>query len=247
MFGSRSHKITIDNELYDRLEKADLQAMAWAEEPVDLVTAADVFMYVGALERVTALAASMLRADGLFAFSVERHAGLVTGGTAVAEPGHRFNNTLLIASGEQFLASPERLQTEAFGNAALFVVAKDSGELCAVAERLEGSLTGCLYTDTRGSDDALHDRIEPALRARVGRLLNDKMPTGVAVTAAMNHGGPYPSTGHPGFTAVGIDAPKAAIPTDSTNGREPGSYRGSPALPLPMRLRRTRRRWFPLR
>jgi NADP-dependent aldehyde dehydrogenase len=37
-------------------------------------------------------------------------------------------------------------------------------------------------------------------------LLNDKMPTGVAVTPAMNHGGPYPATGHPGFTAVGIPA-----------------------------------------
>ena len=32
------------------------------------------------------------------------------------------------------------------------------------------------------------------------------MPTGVAVSPAMNHGGPYPSTGHPGFTAVGIPA-----------------------------------------
>jgi NADP-dependent aldehyde dehydrogenase len=44
------------------------------------------------------------------------------------------------------------------------------------------------------------------LRTKVGRLLNDKMPTGVAVTPAMNHGGPYPATGHPGFTAVGIPA-----------------------------------------
>jgi 2,5-dioxopentanoate dehydrogenase len=26
------------------------------------------------------------------------------------------------------------------------------------------------------------------------------------VSPAMNHGGPYPSTGHPGFTAVGIPA-----------------------------------------
>ena len=41
---------------------------------------------------------------------------------------------------------------------------------------------------------------------RVGRILNDKMPTGVAVSPAMNHGGPYPATGHPGFTAVGIPA-----------------------------------------
>jgi 2,5-dioxopentanoate dehydrogenase len=44
------------------------------------------------------------------------------------------------------------------------------------------------------------------LRQKVGRLLNDKMPTGVAVSPAMNHGGPFPSTGHPGFTAVGIPA-----------------------------------------
>ena len=48
--------------------------------------------------------------------------------------------------------------------------------------------------------------IARALRPRVGRLLNNKMPTGVAVSPAMNHGGPYPSTGHPGFTAVGIPA-----------------------------------------
>jgi hypothetical protein len=39
-----------------------------------------------------------------------------------------------------------------------------------------------------------------------GRLLTDKMPTGFAVSPAMNHGGPYPATGHPGFTPVGIPA-----------------------------------------
>jgi NADP-dependent aldehyde dehydrogenase len=133
-------------------------------------------------------------------------ADVVTGGAAVKAPGHRFANTLLRASGDRFLASPEALQTEAFGNAALLVVARDPGQLVTIVETLEGSLTGSFYTDTRGADDALHDRLEPLLRPRVGRLLNDKMPTGVAVTPAMNHGGPFPSTGHPGFTAVGIPA-----------------------------------------
>ena len=52
----------------------------------------------------------------------------------------------------------------------------------------------------------LYERIAPHLRRRVGRLLNDKMPTGVLVVPSMNHGGPYPATGHPGFTAVGIPA-----------------------------------------
>ena len=40
----------------------------------------------------------------------------------------------------------------------------------------------------------------------MGRLINDKMPTGVAVSPAMSHGGPFPATGHPGFTSVGIPA-----------------------------------------
>jgi NADP-dependent aldehyde dehydrogenase len=67
-------------------------------------------------------------------------------------------------------------------------------------------LTGCIYTDAEGADESHYRRIEPVLRKKVGRLLNDKMPTGVAVVPAMNHGGPYPATGHPGFTAVGLPA-----------------------------------------
>ncbi|HYP16007.1 MAG TPA: aldehyde dehydrogenase family protein [Opitutus sp.] len=133
-------------------------------------------------------------------------AQVVTGGRRVEAPGQRFQNTLLRVSGDRFLAAPEALQTEAFGNAALFVVVKDDAELARVIEQLEGNLTGCIYSDSRGADDAQHALHEGALRRRVGRLLNDKMPTGVAVSPAMNHGGPYPSTGHPGFTAVGIPA-----------------------------------------
>jgi NADP-dependent aldehyde dehydrogenase len=131
-------------------------------------------------------------------------AELVTGGSPLA--GNRFANTLLRASGEQFLSSPEKLQTEAFGNASLMVLVRDAAQAAEVLAHLAGSLTGSIYSDTRGHDDALYTQLAPILRARVGRFLNDKMPTGVAVTAAMNHGGPFPATGHPGFTAVGIPA-----------------------------------------
>jgi NADP-dependent aldehyde dehydrogenase len=122
-------------------------------------------------------------------------------GTGYCQP-----NTLLRASGQQFLEAPDALQTEAFGNAALAVVAEDIEEACRVIEHLEGNLTGCVYSHTGGQDDAAYDQIAFRLRPKVGRLLNDKMPTGVAVSPAMNHGGPYPATGHPGFTAVGIPA-----------------------------------------
>jgi NADP-dependent aldehyde dehydrogenase len=130
-------------------------------------------------------------------------AHLLTGGAPIG-PGHRFSNTLLSVSGAQFLAQPEKLQTEAFGNATLCVLAEDLDQAASILSKFEGNLTGGLYSDTNGSDDALYVLLEPLLRARVGRLLNDKMPTGVAVSPAMNHGGPFPATGHPGFTAVGI-------------------------------------------
>jgi NADP-dependent aldehyde dehydrogenase len=133
-------------------------------------------------------------------------ARIVTGGAPAAGPGYRFGNTLLRVDGSRFVAEPARLQTEAFGNVTLMVVARDAAEAGAVLDSLEGNLTGSFYTDTRGADDTLCDALAPRLRTRVGRLLNDKMPTGVAVTPAMNHGGPFPATGHPGFTAVGIPA-----------------------------------------
>jgi alpha-ketoglutaric semialdehyde dehydrogenase len=133
-------------------------------------------------------------------------AQIVTGGDDVSAQGGHFPNTLLRVSGEQFLAAPETLQTEAFGNASLFVVVRDAEQAAAVLEQLDGNLTAGIYSDTRGSDDALYEKLAPLLRTRAGRLLNDKMPTGVAVSPAMNHGGPFPATGHPGFTAVGIPA-----------------------------------------
>src|SRR5690606_20454391 len=55
-----------------------------------------------------------------------------------------------------------------------------------------------------GSDDAFAAMLMPLLRPRVGRLIVDRMPTGVAVSPAQNHGGPYPATSHPGFTSVGM-------------------------------------------
>jgi NADP-dependent aldehyde dehydrogenase len=78
--------------------------------------------------------------------------------------------------------------------------------MAAVVRTIAGNLTGSIYTDAAGADDTGYATLEPLLRTRVGRLLNNKMPTGVAVSPAMNHGGPYPSTGHAGYTAVGFPA-----------------------------------------
>ncbi len=58
--------------VYDRLEKADLQDFSYSGPKADLVTAADVFMYIGALDRVVGAVAGLLAGGGLFAFSVEK-------------------------------------------------------------------------------------------------------------------------------------------------------------------------------
>ncbi len=133
-------------------------------------------------------------------------AEVLTGGEPASEPGYRFQNTLLRVSGAQFLSQPDALQTEAFGPATLAVVVADEEQAIAVSKSIEGSLTATVYSAADGADNPLCERLMRELRRRVGRLINDKMPTGVAVSPAMNHGGPFPATGHPGFTAVGIPA-----------------------------------------
>jgi predicted TPR repeat methyltransferase len=62
-------------KIYDRLDKADLQSLRLPEGGADLVTAADVFMYVGALDDVVPAIAKGLAKGGFFAFSVEAHDG----------------------------------------------------------------------------------------------------------------------------------------------------------------------------
>ncbi len=150
----------------------------------------------GVLRRLAGAVAGLKRAGAL----------LLAGGRALPGPGFRFENTLFRIDGRQFLRDPAAFQTEAFGSLAMLVVAGDADELRAIVRAFEGSLTGAIFSGPGDTDKELYDLVEPVLRRKVGRLLDDKMPTGVAVSPAMNHGGPFPATGHPGFTAVGFPA-----------------------------------------
>jgi len=133
-------------------------------------------------------------------------AELIGRGSAETSPGFRARPALLRVSGAKFLTDPAKFQEEMFGPGSLVVVAADEDELVAVASHLHASLTGSFYTASDGSDDAAYDRLFPIIAGKCGRVMNDKMPTGVAVSPAMMHGGPFPAGGHPGFTAVGIPA-----------------------------------------
>lgn len=134
----------------------------------------------------------------------EAGAKVLAGGAPAASGSCSYENTVLETTGQSFLESAQQLQGEAFGNATMIVRTASVEETRDVIRSLEGNLTGCVYSATDGGDDAGYDVVAPELRARVGRLINDKMPTGVALSPAMNHGGPFPATSHPGFSAVGI-------------------------------------------
>ncbi|RJT38697.1 methyltransferase domain-containing protein [Mesorhizobium waimense] len=73
--------------VYDLLAKADLQDFVHTGPKADLVVAADVFIYVGALERVVRSIAGLLAGDGLFAFSVET---LMDEGGFALQPSRRY-------------------------------------------------------------------------------------------------------------------------------------------------------------
>ncbi|MGH6654397.1 MAG: aldehyde dehydrogenase (NADP(+)), partial [Actinocrinis sp.] len=49
-------------------------------------------------------------------------------------------------------------------------------------------------------------RVGRLLAERAGRVVYNGWPTGVAVTHAQQHGGPYPATTAPAYTSVGATA-----------------------------------------
>ncbi|MDR7033246.1 methyltransferase domain-containing protein [Mesorhizobium sp. BE184] len=97
--------------IYDRLEKADLQDFRYDGPEPDLVAAADVFMYVGALEHVVRKIAGALADKGLFAFSVEK---LADKGNFALQPSRRYAHSkvylrqVLAASGLSVLSLDEK-------------------------------------------------------------------------------------------------------------------------------------------
>jgi alpha-ketoglutaric semialdehyde dehydrogenase len=102
-----------------------------------------------------------------------------------------------------FLANPA-LEAEIFGPSSLLIVCQDEADMLAVAEHVEGQLTATVHATA--DDRALAARLLPALERKVGRILFNGFPTGVEVSHAMVHGGPFPSTSDSRSTSVGASA-----------------------------------------
>src|SRR5690554_1990945 len=110
---------------------------------------------------------------------------------------------LFAASAESFLKS-DALQAEVFGAASLVVECDDIDQVKAVAENLEGQLTATLQMDD-GDLQAARTLLS-VLERKAGRILANGWPTGVEVSHAMVHGGPFPATSDTRTTSVGSAA-----------------------------------------
>ena len=143
--------------------------------------------------------------------------------------------TLFATEARTFVADAS-LQEEIFGPSSLVIWCADLREVDAVLGALHGNLTATVH----GADDELarHAALIARLEALAGRVIVNGFPTGVEVSHAIVHGGPYPSLSDGRTTSVGSNAiyrftrlvcfqnyPDAALPAELRNANPLGLSR----------------------
>ncbi|CAB3826557.1 MULTISPECIES: aldehyde dehydrogenase (NADP(+)) [Achromobacter] len=177
--------IAIDGPDLDRFITAASDALA-AKAPQVMLTPGICAAYRQSREQVQA-------APGVQA---------VANGSEAQQP-NTAQAALYVTSASDLLANAA-LQSEMFGPASVIVRAQSWQEVLDVAEHLEGQLTATLQLDA--SDHAAARALVTILERKCGRILANGFPTGVEVSHAMVHGGPYPATSNAMHTSVGATA-----------------------------------------
>ncbi len=138
--------------------------------------------------------------------------------------GRRVRPNLYETDTETYLQD-HALGEEVFGPLGLLVRVSGADDMEKLARGFEGQLTATLHMDE--GDTELGRRLLPILERKAGRVLANGYPTGVEVSDAMVHGGPYPASTNFGATSVGTlsirrflrpvcfqDIPVALLPED---------------------------------
>jgi NADP-dependent aldehyde dehydrogenase len=144
---------------------------------------------------------------------------------ASASGGLAYGGFIVSVSADDFLATPA-LWEEHFGPVAI-VIRCAPERMPALAARLEGTLTATLHADA--ADEAWAAALCDTLADKTGRLVWNGYPTGVAVVAAIHHGGPWPSSSSSLFTSVGTAAIRRFL--------RPVAFQNLPDALLPEALR----------
>jgi len=104
---------------------------------------------------------------------------------------------------DQLLGQPH-LTDEIFGPDTLLVHCDSTQDYLRAARALDGHLTATILGDE--ADLQAHRELVEILTQKAGRVIVNGFPTGVEVTHAMVHGGPYPATSDSRFTSVGTQS-----------------------------------------
>ena len=149
--------------------------------------------------------------------------------------GCRAGTALFKTDAPTYLAN-HALSAEVFGPATLLVTHSSREQMLEIARTLEGHLTATIH----GTADDLREYSDllAILETKVGRLVFNSFPTGVEVSHAIVHGGPYPSTSDGRSTSVGTRAiyrftrqvcyqgfPDAVLPDELKNANPLGIWR----------------------
>jgi NADP-dependent aldehyde dehydrogenase len=140
---------------------------------------------------------------------------------------HCGRGALFAIAAEDVIKHPE-VTEEVFGSSSLVVRCADEQQLRAALDHLEGQLTATVHLTEQ--DVAVAARLLPTLERKAGRILANGWPTGVEVTHAMVHGGPFPATSDSRSTSVGTLAIERFL--------RPVCYQDLPDALLPAALRR---------
>lgn len=126
-------------------------------------------------------------------------------GHAVATPasGATVRGPQMLVTDLDTVLANEQLRVEHFGPATI-VVEADPARWVELIRALPGNLTAGLHAQPEELDGLVS--LVEELREHAGRVLFDGFPTGVAVTAAQHHGGPYPAATYSTWTSVGTAA-----------------------------------------
>lgn len=154
---------------------------------------------------------------------VSHGAALSGQGTVDGDDGFLAAPTLLTTTASEL--TPE-LAEECFGP--LVVVARydDSKEVADALDRIPASLTATVHCEDGETD--LTGELTRMLEPSVGRMIYNGYPTGVRVSWAQHHGGPWPATNSQ-HTSVGVTAVRRFL--------RPFVWQNAPESVLPDELR----------
>jgi len=157
------------------------------------------------------------------------HAGLLAAGArelaapSAAEAGFGTSPAVLEIEAERVTAE---IAEEAFGPLVVLVRYRGLDEIAAALEVIPDSLTATIHAEDDEAETT--SLLGELVRDRVGRIVYNGYPTGVRVSWAQHHGGPWPAT-NTLHTSVGMTAIRRFL--------RPLAWQNAPQAELPDELR----------